>query len=104
MHYSPEEERYRLGVFLVNTSGKSIQNIKMLVKTKFKNIEGGEFFVVEYTKENFTYLPNHGAVVNLISANTPIEDLDTLKENTAADITFEIKDLELNGEKVSNEN
>ncbi|WP_086314738.1 hypothetical protein A5821_002352 [Enterococcus sp. 7F3_DIV0205] len=104
MHYSPEEERFNLGVFLVNTSHENIQSIKMKVKPTFKNITDGEFGEIEYNKKDFIDLPNNGAIPKAISANAPIEYLDKLKENTGSDITFEIKDLEINGEKVNNKN
>ncbi|ALS36614.1 hypothetical protein ABID30_003645 [Enterococcus rotai] len=104
MHYSPEEERYTLGVFFINSSKNNINSIKMLLKPNFKNISEGEFIEVNFEGDDFPNLPVNGVSPRTISANAPIEYLDRLKENTGSDITFEIKDLELNGEKVNNTN
>lgn len=104
MHYSPEEERYTLGVFFINSSKDNINSIKMLVKPKFKNIKESEFINVHFEGDDFPNLPINGVSPRTISASAPIEYLDKLKENTGSDITFEIKDLEINGEKLGNEN
>lgn len=104
MHYSPEEERYTLGVFFINSSKSNIDNVKMLLKPKFKNISEGEFINVNFEGDDFPNLPVNGVSPRTISASSPIEYLDMLKENTGSDITFEIKDLEINGEKVNNKN
>lgn len=104
MHYSPEEERYTLGVFFINSSKSNIDSIKMLLKPKFKNISEGEFININFEGDDFPSLPVNGVSPRTISASAPIEYLDRLKENTGSDITFEIKDLEVNGEKVSNTN
>lgn len=104
MHYSPEEERYTLGVLFINSSKSNINSIKMLLKPKFKNISEGEFINVNFEGDDFPNLPVNGVSPRTISASAPIEYLDKLKENTGSDITFEIKDLEINGEKVNNTN
>ncbi|MBP1044535.1 hypothetical protein I6N95_26345 [Vagococcus sp. BWB3-3] len=105
MRYSPEDERYTLGVFYVNTSDTNIKKVKLMAKPKFKTLgEEGEFGEIEYEGEDFPDLPTNGIVAKVISANAPISYLEKLKENTGDDITIEIKELEINGEQVENVN
>lgn len=104
MHYSPDDERYTLGVFFINSSKNNINSIKMLLSPKFKNISESEFIEVTFEGNDFPDLPVNGVSPRTISANAPMEYLDRLKENTGSDITFEIKNLEINGEKIDNNN
>ena len=105
MNYSPEEERYTLGLFFINTSHETINELKMSIRPIFKNIsESGGFLDVHLKGKNFVELPMNGMIAISFSADVPIESLDQLKQNKGRDITFEIKDLEINGEKVNNSN
>ncbi|WP_314067524.1 hypothetical protein [uncultured Vagococcus sp.] len=105
MNYSPEEERYTLGVFFINTSQETMEELAMTVRPIFKNVpQTGEFGTIHLKGENFVALPTNGIIVRSFSADAPIEFLDQLKQNKGEDITFEIKDLEINGEKVNNSN
>lgn len=105
MRYSPEEEMYLLAIFFVNTSVNNIKELRILVKPKFKNLgEEGEFIELTFEDEISLNIPPNGVVPGSITASAPIEYMERLKQNTAEDITFEIKELEINGERVENVN
>ena len=105
MHYSPEEQRYTLGVFFINTSQDTMEELAMTVRPIFKNVpQTGDATPIHLEGDNFVELPPNGTIIRSFSADAPIEFLDQLKQNKGEDITFEIKDLEINGEKVNNSN
>ena len=104
MHYSKEEERYTFGTFFVNTSNTLIQKINLTITPKFKNIGDAEPFKTNLYGSNFTELPPKGVIVQSISGGFPLESADLLMQTQPSDISFEISDLEINGEKVDNSN
>ncbi|MBP1044524.1 hypothetical protein I6N95_26290 [Vagococcus sp. BWB3-3] len=77
----------------------------MEIRPKFKYIsQSTEFIPAEFKGTSYTTLPVNGVVVKTISGDAPIEFLDQLKQNKGEDITFEIRDLGINDEKVNNSN
>lgn len=104
LHFSPEEERYTLGTFLINTSNTTIKKISLTVTTNFKNI--GDVTPTKLTLEgaDFAELAPKNFVTLALSGDAPLESADLLMENKGSDITFKISDLEINGEQVDNTN
>ncbi|MBO0447631.1 hypothetical protein IGJ55_003329 [Enterococcus sp. AZ170] len=104
LHYSPEEELYTLGTFMINTSDITIKKISLTVTTKFKNI--GEVSPTKLTLEgdDFAELAPKNFLTLALSGDAPLKSADLLMENKGPDITFKITDLEINGEKVDNTN
>lgn len=105
MNYSPEEEQYSLGLFFINTSQETINELKMSIRPVFKKIpESDSFLDIHLKEKHFIALPTNGMVATTYSADAPIKYLDQLKQNRGEDIIFDIKYLEINGKKVDNRN
>lgn len=104
LHYSPEEERYTLGTFLINTSNTTIKKLSFTLTPSFKNIGDVEPIKSAFEGDDFVELPANSFITLAISGDAPLDSADLLMENKGPDITFKITDLEINGEKVDNLN
>lgn len=104
MKYSQSENSYTLGIFVINTSNISIEKMSFDLSTKFKYIDEAVSFQVNLEDEDFTKLPPKGVIVQSISGNVPPELSDSLMKNKTSDITFDLTNLIINGEKVDNLN
>jgi hypothetical protein len=104
LNYSPEEERYTLGTFLVNTSNITIKNLSFTLIPSFKNIGDVEPINACFVGDDFVELSPNNFLTLAVSGDAPLESADLLMENKGPDITFKITDLEINGEKVDNLN
>lgn len=104
LHYSPEEERYTLGTFLINTTNTTIKKLSFTLTPSFKNIGDVEPIKSNFEGDDFVDLPSKSFFTLAISGDAPLKSADLLMENKGPDITFKITDLEINGEKVDNTN
>lgn len=104
LHYSPEEERYTLGTFLINTTNTTIKKLSFTLTPSFKNIGDVEPIKSNFEGDDFVELPPKSFFTLAISGDAPLKSADLLMENKGPDITFKITDLEINGEKVDNTN
>lgn len=98
------QETLTTNYFLVNNSNETITNIDFKGFPRFKNIETEAETEISYSKEDFLNLPSKGIVSFAITMSAPKEYQSKLKENKVADLSFDITNLEINGEKVNNEN
>lgn len=104
LHYSPEEERYTLGTFLINTSNTTIKKISFTLTPSFKNIGDVEPIKSNFEGDDFVELPPKNFFTLAVSGDAPLKSAYLLMENKGPDITFKITNLEINGEKVDNTN
>ncbi|MGX7149822.1 hypothetical protein [Enterococcus ureasiticus] len=104
LHYSPEEERYTLGTFLINTTNTTIKKLSFTLTPSFKNIGDVEPIKSNFEGDDLVELPPKSLFTLAISGDAPLKSADLLMENKGPDITFKITDLEINGEKVDNTN
>lgn len=98
------QETLTTNYFLVNNSNETITNINFKGFPRFKNIETEAETEISYSTEDFLNLPPKGVVSFAITMSAPKEYQSKLKENKVADLSFDITDLEINGEKVDNNN
>ncbi|MGX7201531.1 hypothetical protein BCR22_10590 [Enterococcus plantarum] len=104
LHYSPEEERYTLGTFLINTTNTTIKKLSFTLTPSFKNIGDVEPIKSNFEGDDLVELPPKSFFTLAIYGDAPLKSADLLMENKGPDITFKITDLEINGEKVDNTN
>ncbi|MBO0470412.1 hypothetical protein JZO66_07630 [Enterococcus sp. DIV0242_7C1] len=104
LHYSPEDEMYTLGTFIVNTSDITIKKLRLTVTTNFKNIGDVSPTVLTLEGDDFAELSPKNFLTLSLSGDAPLDSADLLMENKGPDITFKTTDLEINGEKVDNLN
>lgn len=98
------QETLTTNYFLVNNSNEPITDISFKGFPCFKNIETEVETEISYPKEEFLNLPLKGVITFVIKMSAPKEYQSKLKENKVADLSFDITDLEINGEKVDNNN
>lgn len=104
MQYSEENNSYTLGTFFINTSDFTIEKMSFDIDITFKYIEESVHFKINFADDDFITLPPKGLIVQSISGNVPPELSEPLLKNKTSDITFEITNLEINGEQVDNTN
>lgn len=98
------EETVTTNYFMVNNSNTVINEISFKGYPRFKNVEVEAKTEVEFNKTELAELPPKGIVVFSLNMSAPSEYQSKLKENKVADLSFDITDLEINGEKVDNNN
>lgn len=75
----------------------------MLIKGRaiFKNIDFNEPVTIDFAEQAFTDLSPKGVVTFNVKYPAPYDDyFDLLKDNNITDLSFEIEELAINGEKV----
>lgn len=98
------EETVTTNYFMVNNSNTVINEILFKGYPRFKNVEVEAKTEVAFNKTELAELPTKGVVVFSLNMSAPSEYQSKLKENKVSDLSFDITDLEINGEKVDNNN
>ncbi|MBP2099114.1 hypothetical protein [Enterococcus rivorum] len=98
------QETVTTNYFIVNNSNRVVNDISFKGFPRFKNTEVEEKTDAKLTKKELGYLPEKSFVAFSITMSAPKSYQAKLKENKVADLSFDITDLEINGEKVDNNN
>ncbi|MBP2099089.1 hypothetical protein [Enterococcus rivorum] len=104
IQYNPTDETIRTNYFLINNTNTKISSIDIEGLPKLKNIDIVEPTTISFSDEDFLQLPTNGFISFSVTMSMPIEYIESLKENKVNDLSFDIIDLKINGEKVDNSN
>ncbi|MBO0447769.1 hypothetical protein JZO78_15665 [Enterococcus ureilyticus] len=104
IQYNLSEETVTINYFLINNFNKDIHSIHITGTPKFKTIENVLPLDIALSENELGLLPYKGIVAFPMNISAPIEYEPKLRDIKVADLSFDITDLEINGEKVDNNN
>lgn len=104
IQYNPTNETVKTNYFLINNTNNIISLIYIEGWPQLKNIEIVEPTIISFSDEEFLKLPSKGVIAFSVTMSMPIKYENELKNNKVSDLSFDITDLKINGEKVSNTN
>ena len=103
--YDKPTEKVEVNYFLVNNSQQIVKSVLIKGKATFKNVDFNETVTIDFDEKTFTDLFPKGVTTFKMKYPAPYDKyFDLLKENQITDLSFEIEELEINGEKVENVN
>lgn len=104
-NYNPENKNLTINYFLLNNSSTAIESIHFKGITKFKDVNINKSVDTGFSKQEFITLEKNEFVFFSLTLKISDEYKDKLLENIkSTDLSIDITDLEINGQKTSNEN